>query len=399
MVIEVASDSTGATARGPVRGMRVFRSAEKWSDAFGEERKGLTQRAQRGSTEGTETEGENPRAQEGVPFEAQGKPVPRELVRRRGSVIAIGNFDGIHLGHQKVLEYCIAAAAKSGAVATALTFEPAPLKVLRPEVAPLRISTNEQRMNWFEALGMEAAVVLPFTLELSRVAAEDFVNEILVRQLHVKTVVVGEDFRFGHKQSGNVKLLREWGMRDGFEVVVHEPVMVRGEIVSSTRVRKLIAEGKVTQAGRLLGRPFALTGEVVKGTGTGSKFTFPTLNLRPEQELLPAKGVYVTRTVLDGELRGHRSVTNVGMRPTFDGTALTVETHLLGLFGDHLRRNGLRCASGRDYGRRKSLQGRRSCGRRLGRILRGRRRLFRRLRRARKMEDGNLKMENGKRRS
>ena len=398
MVIEVASDSTGATARGPVRGMRVFRSAEKWSDAFGEERKGLTQRAQRGSTEGTETEGENPRAQEGVPFEAQGKPVPRELVRIRGSVIAIGNFDGIHLGHQKVLEYCIAAAAKSGAVATALTFEPAPLKVLRPEVAPLRISTNEQRMNWFEALGMEAAVVLPFTLELSRVAAEDFVNEILVRQLHVKTVVVGEDFRLGHKQSGNVKLLREWGMRDGFEVVVHEPVMVRGEIVSSTRVRKLIAEGKVTQAGRLLGRPFALTGEVVKGTGMGSKFTFPTLNLRAEQELLPAKGVYVTRTVLDGELRGHRSVTNVGMRPTFDGTALTVETHLLDFSGT-ISPKRIEVRFWKRLREEKKFAGAEELRAQIGKDIARAETLFRRLRRARKMEDGNLKMENGKRRS
>jgi phosphoribosyl 1,2-cyclic phosphate phosphodiesterase len=318
MEIEVASDEW-RVASGKARGMRVFRSAEEWSDAFGEERKELTQRApfanaaqgrQRGSTEGTEATGGG-----------------------QGSVIAIGNFDGIHLGHQRVLEYCIGVAGKTGAVATALTFEPPPLKVLRPEVAPLRISTNEQRMNWFEALGMEAAVVLPFTLELSRVSAQDFVDEILVGQLHVKAVVVGEDFRFGHKQSGNVKLLRELGMRDGFEVVVHTPVTIRGEIVSSTRVRRLIAEGKVAEAGRLLGRPFALTGEVASGTGTGRKFTFPTLNLRSEQELLPARGVYVTRTVLDGEMHGHRSVTNVGMRPTFNGTALTVETHLLDYSG------------------------------------------------------------------
>ena len=252
----------------------------------------------------------------------------------RGSVIAIGNFDGIHLGHQRLLEFCIGLSRESGAVATALTFEPPPLKVLRPESAPLRISTNDQRLEWFGALGMEAAVVLPFTVELSRLTPEDFVEEILVRQLQVRAVVVGDNFRFGHKQAGDVKFLREMGMRDGFDVIVHEPVVVDGKIVSSTVIRKLIAEGDVTRAARMLGRAFALTGEVVAGTGTGRKFTFPTLNLRAEQELLPAKGVYVTRTVVEGEPSSHRSVTNVGMRPTFNGTRLTVETHLLDYAGN-----------------------------------------------------------------
>jgi riboflavin kinase/FMN adenylyltransferase len=219
-------------------------------------------------------------------------------------------------------------------VATALTFEPPPLKVLRPESAPKRISTDRQRMEWFESLGMDSAVVLPFTMDLSRVTAEDFVDEILVRQLQVKAVVVGENFRFGHKQAGNVKLLRELGMRNGFDVIVHEPVMIRGEIVSSTRIRKLVADGNVAHAARLLGRPFVLTGGVVRGTGIGGKFTFPTLNLQAEQELLPAKGVYITRTVLEGEKRSRRSVTNVGMRPTFDGRKLTVETHLLDNAGE-----------------------------------------------------------------
>jgi riboflavin kinase/FMN adenylyltransferase len=238
------------------------------------------------------------------------------------------------LGHQRLLEYCIGLAKETGAVATALTFEPPPLKVLRPEVAPPRISTNQQRLEWFEALGMEAAVVLPFTKELSLLAPEDFVDEILVRQLQVRAVVVGDNFRFGHRQGGDVKFLRELGMRDGFDVIVHEPVVVDGKVVSSTMIRKLIAEGDVTRAARMLGRAFALTGEVVPGTGTGRKFTFPTLNLRPEQESLPAKGVYITRTVLENELNSHRSVTNVGMRPTFNGTGLTVETHLLDYSGN-----------------------------------------------------------------
>jgi riboflavin kinase/FMN adenylyltransferase len=253
----------------------------------------------------------------------------------RGSVLAIGNFDGMHLGHQAILRAVAQRATECGAVATALTFDPPPRKVLRPESAPQRLSTNVQRMEWFGVGGLEAAVVMPFTMELARLSPEDFVVEILLRDLHVRAVLVGENFRFGHRQAGDVKLLRELGMRYGFDVVVViPPVIYRGEIVSSTAIRKAISTGGVTHAARLLGRPFVLTGEVVSGTGTGRRFTFPTLNLAPEQELLPARGVYITRTRLDGETKSHRSVTNVGMRPTFNGSALTVETHLLDYSGE-----------------------------------------------------------------
>jgi len=304
LTFEVETEARAVEVR-PAGGLRVFSSGAEWAEAFGGARKELTAE----NTEDTAKSG-------------------------RGSVIAIGNFDGIHLGHQRVLAYCIALAKETGAVATAVTFDPPPLKVLRPETAPPRISTNQQRMAWFEALGMEAAVVLPFTMELAQLAPEDFVDEILVRQLQVRAVVVGDNFRFGHRQAGDVKFLRETGMRNGFDVIVHEPVMLEGDVVSSTRIRRLIADGDLTRAARMLGRAFALTGEVVPGTGTGRKFTFPTLNLAAEQELLPARGVYATRTVLDGEPSSHRSVTNVGMRPTFNGTRLTVETHLLDYSGN-----------------------------------------------------------------
>jgi riboflavin kinase/FMN adenylyltransferase len=246
-----------------------------------------------------------------------------------GSALAIGNFDGIHLGHQAILRSTVERARALHAVSTALTFDPLPRKVLRPESAPLRLSTIAQRMEWFNALGLEAAVVLPFTLELARLSPEEFVEQILVRDLHVKTVLVGENFHFGHKQAGNVTLLQELGAKFGFDVQIVCPVQYRGEIVSSTIIRREVAEGDVSHAGRLLGRPFALTGEVVSGTGTGRKFTFPTLNLAAEQELLPARGVYITRTLLEGETHSHRSVTNIGMRPTFNGSSLSVETHLL----------------------------------------------------------------------
>lgn len=245
------------------------------------------------------------------------------------SVLAIGNFDGIHLGHQAILRATVECARALNAVSTALTFDPSPRKVLRPETAPLRLSTNAQRMEWFTAMGLEAVVVLPFTLDLARLSPGEFVEQILVRDLHVKAVLVGENFRFGHKQAGDVKLLTELGAIHGFDVVIVPPVVYRGEVVSSTIIRREVAEGDVSHAARLLGRPFALTGEVVSGMGTGRRFTFPTLNLAAEQELLPARGVYITRSCLEGETRSHRSVTNVGMRPTFNGSSLSVETHLL----------------------------------------------------------------------
>jgi len=252
----------------------------------------------------------------------------------RGSVLTIGNFDGIHLGHQTILKQAAEGAAKIGAIATALTFEPSPIKVLRPESAPKRISTAEQRLEWFRVADMESAVVLPFTIELSKFSPQEFVERLLVRLLLVRAVLVGENFRFGHKQAGNTDLLRELGRTHGFEVIAIAPISAHGEVVSSTVIRREIAAGEVAQASRLLGRPFVLTGQVVSGTGTGSKFTFPTLNLKPDQELMPAPGVYVTRTVLEGETKSRRSVTNIGIRPTFGGTALTVETHLLNLSGN-----------------------------------------------------------------
>ena len=252
----------------------------------------------------------------------------------RGSILAIGNFDGLHLGHQAILSAVVRRAQETHDVATALTFDPAPRKVLRPESAPLRLSTNAQRMDSFGFLGLEAAVVLPFTLELARLSPDEFVQRILVRGLHVRAVLVGENFRFGHQQAGDVNLLRALGARHGFAVEIIPPVAYDGEIVSSTVIRREITAGNVTHAARLLGRPFALTGEIVTGTGTGRRFTFPTLNLKPDQELFPARGVYVTRTLLEGETKTRRSVTNIGMRPTFNGSALSVETHLLDFSGE-----------------------------------------------------------------
>src|SRR4029077_12859343 len=230
-----------------------------------------------------------------------------------GSTLAIGNFDGIHLGHQAILRAAIAHARQTKAVATALTFDPLPQKVLRPESAPLRVSTIEQRLNCFAEIGLDAAVVLPFTHELAKLSPQEFVDQILVRDLQVRAVFVGENFRFGHKQSGDARLLLEIGAERGFDVGIIPHVVHKGEIVSSTIIRREIACGDVAHAARLLGRPFVLSGKVVPGTGTGRRFTFPTLNLAPEQKPRPARGVYVPRTLLEGESRTRRSVTNIGV--------------------------------------------------------------------------------------
>jgi phosphoribosyl 1,2-cyclic phosphate phosphodiesterase len=346
--VERAAKALAVHVHIPSSGITVFYSAADWAAKFGgsEIRDSRIEiRGQKTQDPGSKTElgapGGHPRA-EGYQISDVGR---REEKSRslaalgmtsvgRGSVVAVGTFDGIHLGHQQVLKFAIARAKESGAVATALTFEPPPVKVLRPELAPLRISTNQQRMDWFGAVGMEAAVVLPFTKDLAALTPEEFVEQILVRQLGVRSVVVGENFKFGRGKAGDVKFLRELGMRHGFEVVVHTPVTMDGEVISSTLIRRLVAEGDVRHAARLLGRPFSLTGEVVSGTGTGRKLLFPTLNLKAEQELLPARGVYITRTVIEGETSSHRSVTNLGVRPTFNGSGLSVETHLLDYSGN-----------------------------------------------------------------
>jgi phosphoribosyl 1,2-cyclic phosphate phosphodiesterase len=252
----------------------------------------------------------------------------------RGSALAIGNFDGIHLGHQAILRAAITRARESASTPTVLTFDPSPQKVLRPESAPLRLTTIEQRIACVGALNIDAAVILPFTHDLARLSPQEFVDQILVRDLHVSAVFVGENFRFGHKQAGDAQLLLQLGRERGFEVVIIPHVVYKGEVVSSTIIRREIAEGDVARAARLLGRPFVLSGGIVPGTGTGTQFTFPTLNLAAEQELLPARGVYVTRARFDGESRSRRSVTNIGVRPTFNGSSLSVETHVLEPMGE-----------------------------------------------------------------
>jgi riboflavin kinase/FMN adenylyltransferase len=259
---------------------------------------------------------------------------------RPGTVATIGNFDGVHLGHQKILRDVVArAAAAAGGdnarevgeapkqlLPAVLTFYPHPARVLRPQQAPSLLETLPQRLADFAALGISAALVLQFDAVLAQASAEDFVQEYLVNAMRARAVLVGASFRFGHKQLGDVELLRELGRRWGFEVVIVTPVIDGGDVVSSTAIREAVRGGRVEDARRMLGRPFALAGEIRTGTGQGRKLVVPTLNLATEQETLPKTGVYVTETVLPGGT--YRSVTNVGVRPTFDGTRLAIESHL-----------------------------------------------------------------------
>lgn len=242
------------------------------------------------------------------------------------TVLTIGNFDGVHLGHQKIVEGVVGRARREGQIATALTFWPHPLSVVRPEIVPSLIETLPQRLAHLQSLGLDAVFVLPFDHSVASLAPQDFVRRILVDTLHTSTICVGENFRFGHRQSGNVATLRELGRSLAFEVECVPPVIRRGVIVSSSAIRTAVSNGHVTQAARLLRRPFSLTGEIRPGTGTGRRLVFPTLNLSTKQELLPARGVYATETLVHKSV--YRSATNVGVRPTFDGTKLAIESHL-----------------------------------------------------------------------
>ncbi len=251
---------------------------------------------------------------------------------RPGTVVTIGNFDGVHIGHQAILREVVERAARGHDDAgkellpAVLTFYPHPARVLRPQQAPSLLETLPQRLADFAAMGIGAALVLTFNAELAQASAEDFAKQYFVDTMRARAVLVGATFRFGHKQLGDVALLKELGRRWGFEVVIVTPVIEGGEVVSSTAIREAVRGGRMEDARRMLGRPFALVGEIRTGSGQGRKLVVPTLNLATEQETLPKTGVYVTETVLSGGT--YRSVTNVGVRPTFDGKRLAIESHL-----------------------------------------------------------------------
>lgn len=258
---------------------------------------------------------------------------PAEVPEAFGpSVVAIGNFDGVHGGHRQIMRRVAALAHARGYTPAILTFDPHPARVLAPERAPKLLMTIDQRLRGMEAEGIEAVLLLPFSLDFAKLTPEEFAESILVKTLHARLVLVGEDFRFGYKQAGNTGTLLALGERLGFEVEAVPGVARRAERISSTGIRKLVTSGSVSRACRMLGAPFALEGPVVRGQGIGSKQTVPTLNMAPLNEVLPKNGVYVTRTLDLDSKRAWNSITNVGYRPTFGGDRLTVETFLLDAF-------------------------------------------------------------------
>ena len=242
-------------------------------------------------------------------------------------VLALGNFDGVHRGHRKILDRVNRVASERGATPLVMTFDPHPPRVVRPDKAPPLLMTTAQRLEAMAAAGLQGAAIVRFTHEMSKWTPEEFVKTVLVDWMRVSEVWVGANFLFGHDRAGNFSLLRGLGGTFGFKAEKIDPVRYKDFVVSSTRVRRLVAEGRVDEAGALLGHQYYIDGKVIEGDKRGRTIGFPTANLCTENELLPPHGVYATTATIGGVVRA--SVTNVGVRPTVDASGKThVETHL-----------------------------------------------------------------------
>ncbi len=248
-------------------------------------------------------------------------------------VLTIGNFDGVHKGHlalfDKVKERAKAIAGQS----VVMTFEPHPLKIMRPADGPQLITHTGQKLELIEKAGIDVIVCVSFDREFAAIPARDFVNNVLVKKIGIKEIVVGYDYTFGHNREGDINLLREIGNDFGFVVHLVGPIEIDHTLVSSTSIRRLVQEGRLEEARVLLGRDFEVQGTVVKGQNRGGRLLgFPTANLNPHGELLPKRGVYAVKLLIDDVF--YKGVTNVGYNPTFGDTGLTVETHVLDYSGE-----------------------------------------------------------------
>jgi riboflavin kinase/FMN adenylyltransferase len=252
---------------------------------------------------------------------------------QRPTVLTLGVFDGLHLGHQLIIRTVAERAKVSGAVPTAITFDPHPRAVLHPASSPPLLQTLDQKVEGFGILGIEQTIVIRFTEEFAQIRAEDFLRDVVSERLQAREVYLGRGFNFGHNREGNIDLLRRVSGELGFVAGEAPEVRLRGQRVSSSKIRGLLAQGRVNLARRMLGRPYGVEGMVVRGNERGHKLGFPTANLHPQNRVIPAHGVYVTGTLIDGQWR--RSVTNVGTRPTFEtGTEPSVETFVINWSGD-----------------------------------------------------------------
>jgi riboflavin kinase/FMN adenylyltransferase len=241
--------------------------------------------------------------------------------------LSVGNFDGVHRAHAHVLAEIVARARANHGKAVAVTFEPHPTRILKPEAGLKLLTPAPEKLRWLEGTGIDAVLLLPFGRDLSLMTPRQFAERILKKKLHAREVHEGFNFRFGHKAAGDVDTLVELGREMGFEVKVYPEMTLRGETVSSSQIRRLISAGDVSRARHLLARPFCILGTPGRGRGYGSKYTVPTINLARYEELVPKDGVYITRTRVGNER--FDSVTNVGNRPTFGAELFAIETHLL----------------------------------------------------------------------
>jgi riboflavin kinase/FMN adenylyltransferase len=256
-----------------------------------------------------------------------------------GTVVTIGNFDGVHLGHREIFRRVVTGARERQAAAAVITFEPHPLRLLAPEKAPPRINTPKEKVRLIAASCIDLLVVLPFTRKLAALSAADFVTDILVDRLDVRHLVIGYDYAFGRNREGDAAFLAAAASRFGFTLEILEPLRAGSKVYSSTRIRQTLLQGDVNGVVSVLGRHFTLDGRVVGGDGRGRKLGFPTANLSTTKELLPREGVYAVR-VRHGR-RMYDAVANLGRRPTFAGAEPSLEIHLLdfagGLYGARLR--------------------------------------------------------------
>jgi riboflavin kinase / FMN adenylyltransferase len=245
------------------------------------------------------------------------------------TLVSVGNFDGVHRAHRHVLAEIVRRAQASGAKSVAVTFEPHPIRILRPDANLKLLTPTPEKLRLLASTGVDAVLLLPFTRDLSLMTPHQFAHEILKKRLHAREVHEGYNFHFGHKASGNIHTLRELGREMGFEVHDYPEMRLRGEPVSSSHIRKLLAEGRVSRARHLLARPFNLLSTAGRGRGYGAKYTVPTINLARYEELVPKDGVYITRTRIGKNGDCFDSVTNIGNRPTFGADSFAIETHLL----------------------------------------------------------------------
>jgi len=259
----------------------------------------------------------------------------------RPTVLTLGVFDGLHLGHQLIMRTVFERARATGSVPTVITFDPHPRAVLHPESAPPLLQTFDQKIEAFGVLGIEQAIVIRFDAEFARIRAEDFLRDVVRDRLQAREVYLGRGFAFGRNREGNIELLKAASGRLGFHADEVAEVRLRGRRISSSRIREMLAAGRVNLARRMLGRPYGVEGRVVRGDERGRTLGFPTANLHPQNRVIPRGGVYVTASLIDGAWR--RSVTNVGTRPTFAAreAAPSVETFVMNwdgdLYGDVIR--------------------------------------------------------------